>query len=187
MPRTMRPTAEDLDLPARAVGRHLWTGAHSFSRLHSALTLTALQPKPGSPGVEFHLTNVGAGHSVPTGSNRRAIYLRAEAVDAQGKVLAERQWMFAPFFGYRPDDRRFLEEDKALPEAVAASQADAQGPHEAIIRAGEDRRLDWQPDLPAGDYTVRARLIYDLNRYNDLSYTADQTELLQQTLALRVK
>jgi len=47
--------------------------------------------------------------------------------------------MFAPWYGLRPDDSKFLEEDKKRPDAKAALQADAQGPHEEIIRPGEPR------------------------------------------------
>ena len=66
-------------------------------------------------------------------------------------------------------------------------QADAQGPHEESIRAGEERILPWTPKLKSGEYTVRARLIYDLNRYNDRSFTDDQTEINSTVLAIKVK
>ena len=66
-------------------------------------------------------------------------------------------------------------------------QADAQGPHEAPIRAGEERILSWVPPLRPGAYTVRARLIYDLNRYNDRTFTEDQTEIARAALAVTVR
>jgi hypothetical protein len=187
MPRTLRKTVEDSDVPARAVARHLWTGGHSGQRLGSALSLVMLQPQKDRADVEFHVINVGAGHSVPTGSNRRAIYLQTRVVDKKGKVLATREWMFAPWYGTRPDDRTFLEEDKKLPDRVSATQADEQGPHEAPIRAGEERVLTWQPAIRDGSYTVEAALVYDLNRYNDRSFKGDQRELSRFTLPLQVK
>ena len=95
--------------------------------------------------------------------------------------------MFAPWYGPRPDDKKFLEEDKKRPDAIAAMQADAQGPHEKSIRAGEERVLPWSPELKSGEYTVRARLVYDLNRYNDRSFTDDQTEINSSVLAIKVK
>lgn len=95
--------------------------------------------------------------------------------------------MFAPWYGPRPDDKKFLEEDKKRPDAIAAMQADGQGPHEEIIRAGEERILPWVPGLKKGDYTIKARLIYDLNRYNDKSSTDDQTEINSTVLAIMVK
>jgi nitrate/TMAO reductase-like tetraheme cytochrome c subunit len=186
MPRTTRKSAEEFDVLLRPVGRHLWTGGHSPQRLGNALSLTLVQPEASSNKIEFHLINIGAGHSVPTGSNRRGLYLRAEAVSADGSVLDKREWLFAPSYGMRPDDKKFLEDDKKLPDAKAATQADAQGPHEAIIRAGEERVVAWTPDLKAGSYTVRAKLIYDLNRYNDPAFTEDETFLNQSSLSIQV-
>jgi hypothetical protein len=150
------------------------------------LTLAIVQTEVGMPQLAFHLTNIGAGHSVPTGSNRRAIYLMAEIVNGKGKVVATKEWMFAPWFGNRPDDKAFVEEDKKGPEPVAATQADAQGPHETSIRAGEQRVLDWAPTIAKGAYTVRARLIYDLNRYNDRAFKDDQTELTKTSFEIAV-
>ena len=79
-----------------------------------------------------------------------------------------RRW-FAPWYGDRPDNRAYLEEDKKRPDAVATMQADAQGPHEAPIRAGEERDLSWAPVLRPGAYTIRARLIYDLGTTTERS------------------
>ncbi len=187
MPRTQRKTVEDADSPVRAVARHLWTGGHSGQRLGSALSLVLLQPQPKRANVELHLINVGAGHSVPTGSNRRAIHLQTRVVDRAGKVVTTREWMFAPWYGARPDDRAFVKADAQLPDRIAATQADEQGPHEAPIRAGEERVLTWQPRLRDGSYTVEASLVYDLNRYNDRSFKGDQREISRFTLPLTVQ
>ncbi len=186
MPRTMRKVAEDFANPERAVARHLWTGGRSQQRLASALSMAITQPDEGKAGLAFHVINIGAGHSVPTGSNRRAIYLNVEVTDSRGETVASKEWMFAPWYGPRPDDRKFLEEDMKRPDAIAAAQADAQGPHEPIIRAGEERILPWTPRLKPGEYTVKARLIYDLNRYNEPSFTEDQTEMNSTILTIKV-
>lgn len=185
MPRTQRKAAEAFDVPVRAVARHLWTGGHSPQRVRTALSMVIVQAEGDERRVDFHVINVGAGHSVPTGSNRRAVYLRVELRTPDDRVVDKAQWMFAPWYGDRPDDRKFLEDDKKRPDTVAASQADAQGPHEASIRAGEERVLSWTPSAPGGEYTVRARLIYDLNRYNDPAYTGDQTEVYQAALVIK--
>jgi nitrate/TMAO reductase-like tetraheme cytochrome c subunit len=187
MPRTMRKVAEDYPNPERAVARHLWTGGRSQQRLASALSMAITQPEAGKATLGLHLINIGAGHSVPTGSNRRAIYLNVEVADKKGKKVAHTEWMFAPWYGPRPDDRKFLEEDKKRVDAVAASQADAQGLHETSIRAGEERILLWTPQLKPGEYTVTARLIYDLNRYNNRSFKEDQTEINSTKLSLKVE
>jgi hypothetical protein len=94
--------------------------------------------------------------------------------------------MFAPSYGNRPDDQKFLEEDKKRPDAKAALQADAQGPHEPSIRAGEERVVVWAPNLKPGSYTVRATLVYDLNRYNDPKFVDDQTTLARTSLAFKL-
>lgn len=187
MPRTERKVAENSDAPARAVARHLWTGGRSLQRLQSALSLVAVQPEQGKSNLELHVINIGAGHSVPTGSNRRAIYLITDVVDKTGKKVATKEWMFAPWYGNRPDDKKFLDEDTKRPDAVAAAQADAQGPHEKIIKAGEERVLSWIPELKTGEYIVTVRLVFDLNRYNDRSYSDDQTEFNRTNIKINVK
>jgi hypothetical protein len=95
--------------------------------------------------------------------------------------------MFAPNFADRPDDKAFVEADKNGPEPVAATQADAQGTHEAPVRAGEDRVLTWATQLRPGTYTVEAKLIYDLNRYNDRGFTDDQTEMGRASVSVTVR
>ena len=186
MPRTVRTLAENYDVPDRVAARHLWTGGRSLQRLQNALSQVIVQPDRGTAKIEFHVINIGAGHSVPTGSNRRAVYLQVEARNAQGKVVADNTWLFAPSYGSRPDDKSFLEEDKKRLDAKAAMQADAQGPHEPIIRAGEERILTWSPTLKPGTYTIQSRLVYDLNRYNDRTVTEDQTIFGSTTLAVTV-
>ncbi len=79
-----------------------------------------------------------------------------------------------------------MEEDKKRPDAIAASQADAQGPHETPIRAGEERIIKWSPDLDKGGYTVRARLVYTLNRYAERAFTETQTEIYNISLPITV-
>src|SRR5450759_1292853 len=186
MPKTVRKLAEDFPVPERVVARHTWTGGHSFARVASALNLAITQTKEGQSDLALHVTNTGAGHSVPTGSNRRAIYLTAELLNAEGKVVASKDWLFAPWVLRRPDDKKYVEEDLKGEDPIATSQADAQGPHETTIRAGEDRVLAWSPPVPAGQYTVRATLTYDLNRYNDRAFKADQYETGKASLPIKV-
>lgn len=184
--RTLRKLAEDFDVPVRPVARHLWTGGHSSQRLRTALSLVVVQDEAGQPALEFHVINIGAGHSVPTGSNRRAVYLEADVFTPGGRAAARREWMFAPWYGNRPDDRAFLAEDKRRPDARSLMQADAQGPHETPIRAGEERVLSWVPALRSGAYTVRARLVYDLNRYNPRVFAQDETEIYRTSLPITI-
>jgi hypothetical protein len=186
MPRTLRKTAETFDVPVRPVARHLWAGGHSTQRVQNAATAVIVQPSAGQPRFEFHIINVGAGHSIPSGSNRRGLYLVAEVEDQEERIVASREWLFAPWYGDRSDDRGFVEEDRRRPDSFAAIQADLQGPHESILRAGENRIISWNPTLKPGSYTARARLIYDLNRYNDWTLSQDQTEAMNASLAFQI-
>ncbi|HMK36162.1 MAG TPA: hypothetical protein VK463_13900 [Desulfomonilaceae bacterium] len=115
------------------------------------------------------------------------MYLKAEVVDGKGRVVAKQDWMFAPWYGDRPDDKAFLEEDKKRPDAISASMADAQGPHETVVRAGEERILSWDPMVKTGEYEVRATLIYDLNRYNDPNFEGDRMTIFRKTLPFNPK
>src|SRR5438046_2854577 len=92
-------------------------------RIRGPFDVSAItRPRASQSALQFHVINTGAGHSVPTGSNRRAVYLKADVVDDSGGVVATQEWMFAPNFGDRSDDIAFVEEDKAGPEPVAATQ-----------------------------------------------------------------
>ena len=46
--------------------------------------------------------------------------------------------------------------------------------------------LSWTPDLSPGEYTVNAKIIYDLNRYNERSFAGDQKEIYNTSLPLKV-
>lgn len=187
MPRTLRKVAEEYDVPPRAVARHLWTGAHSLQRHMSSLSLTISQPVPGQSGLSFHVVNIGAGHSVPTGFNPRSVFLRADVVDKTGKVVAQKEWLFAPSVGDRPDDKKYLEEDRKMPNAASLLKADAQGPHEAPVQAGEDRVLQWKPELKQGEYQVKAQLSYSLDRYAKRHDPANETDTNSATLRITAK
>lgn len=47
--------------------------------------------------------------------------------------------------------------------------------------------MPWTPELKPGGYTIKARLIYDLNRYNDRALKDDQTEINGALLSIEVK
>jgi hypothetical protein len=119
-------------------------------------------------------------------------FLRVLAASCAGPIrpdacLLQKTGFLPPWYANRPDDKAFLEQDKKTEHPFAARQADEQGPHETTIRAGEERVLAWIPGVRApGSYTVRARLIYDLNSYNDREFEGDQFEIAQQSLDLTI-
>lgn len=193
MPQEIRVLAEGWGAPPRAVGQHIWPGSHSVTMIRQGLTLS-VQQVPNTSGtfgtpIQIHVHNVGAGHSVPSGSNRRGIWMDATVTDSNGNTIAANEWLFAPWFSSRPDDRAFLNQDQQLPfpdPQVAQTQADMQGPHETPVRAGEERVLTWAPQLPMGTFTVLVVLTYDLNRYNDRSFAQDETELARSSISIQV-
>ena len=188
MPRTLRKIAEGSDGIPVAVGRHLWTGGHSSQRLLGSLSLSIIQRDKEKANLSFSVTNIGAGHSVPTGPNQRAVYLSVDVLDRQGVSRAQKEWQFAPNFSARPDDKAFLEEDKKLSgyEAFAQTRADTQGSHESPVRAGEERLLKWEPALTSGVYTVKARLRYATDRFKS-PLAGDQKEIGSATLLITNK
>jgi len=189
MPRTIRKVAEGFDSKPRAVARHLWTGANSRQRHLGSLTLSIIQPVAGKSDLAFNVTNIGAGHSVPTTAEPRAVFLLAEIADKKGFNKARKVWMFALNHSDRPDDKAFLEEDKKLPvgEAAAQARADAQGPHEAAIRAGEERVLPWEPALEPGEYIVTAKLYYTIDRFNNNPVNDSNAEIGRATLIIATR
>lgn len=186
MPHTVRRLTTDTTLPERVSSRHLWTGGRSLQRLLNALSQVIVQPVKEKSAFDFHVINIGAGHSVPTGSHRRAVYLQVQAISPNGKIAAAREWMFAPWYGISRDDRTWLNEYRKLPGAASALPADIMD-HETIIRAGEERVLSWSPALTAGSYTITSRLIYDLNRYNDRNFKGDQNRISETSLEVSIK
>lgn len=183
MPHTVRRLSTDVTLPERVSSRHLWTGGRSVQRLLNALSQVIVQPAEGKGLFRFHVINIGAGHSVPTGSHRRAVYLQVEAVNGKGKSVAARQWMFAPWYGSQPDDPALA----AAMNQGSASPGTEMMVREQIIRAGEERVLEWAPRLPAGRYTVTSRLVYDLNRYNNPKDMSDQTRVGETSLKVVIR
>lgn len=187
MPRTLLQVAADSGSAPRAVGRHLLMGAGSRQRHLGSLGLTVMQPEEGKRNLSFDVVNLGGGHSVPTGPSERAVYLRVDVLDKDGNSKATKEWMFSPNFSGHPDDPAFMEEDKKLPQGDAAARADAQGPHESPLRAGEGRVLGWEPGLVAGEYTVNAKLFYTVDRFKDPQPRDEQSEIGSANLAIAVR
>lgn len=185
MTKTLRKLTEEAVAPMRVGARHSAIGGKAALRLHNALTQVVVQPTTGAT-FEIHLTNVGAGHSIPTGAARKAVIVTAEAKNEEGKVVATQKWLFAPWYASRPDDKKHLEADKKLPHAKMAMMADAQGPHEAPVRAGEERILLWKPELRPGKYTITSKIISDSNRFGDRNDIARLVEVDVKTMSVTV-
>lgn len=71
---------------ARAHRSHAFAVMKNPAMIRKAATLTAR--RSGPRGVEITIAATGVGHSFPTGDMFRRLEVRAEAVDASGKVIA---------------------------------------------------------------------------------------------------
>jgi hypothetical protein len=67
------------------------------------------------------------------------------------------------------------------------SPTDVQGPHESPIRAGEERIVSWEPAVTPGEYTVKARLLYSLDRFQEKPVKEGESEITTATLDLTAK
>jgi hypothetical protein len=89
MPRVDRPLVKGG--PVRAGRRHTWPGGHDLSHVRKAATLEVEVEALPSGGRRFRtwVTNVGAGHSIPTDARHRSFDLYVKVWDADGKVLLD--------------------------------------------------------------------------------------------------
>ncbi len=71
--------------PVRKVRRHTWYGGHHFEQLQRAATVEAeVRPIEGGVRVHVFVTNVGAGHAIPTDARHRSFDTYVKLWDEQG-------------------------------------------------------------------------------------------------------
>jgi hypothetical protein len=89
MPEVERPLVKGY--PARKGRRHTWPGGHDTAHLRKAAEVEAeVTPLPGG-GFRFRawVTNVGAGHNIPTDARHRSFDTYFKLWDAEGKVILD--------------------------------------------------------------------------------------------------
>jgi hypothetical protein len=71
--------------------RHTWPGGHDMTQLRKAATLDVeARPLPGGgTRIEVFVTNVGAGHSIPTDARHRSLDVYVKLWDEAGNVLLD--------------------------------------------------------------------------------------------------
>jgi hypothetical protein len=80
--------------PVRSGRRHTWPGGHSMDQLKKAATLE-VETKPTGDGdtagvrVTTWVTNVGAGHSIPTDARHRSFDVYVRLWDAAGRLVLD--------------------------------------------------------------------------------------------------
>lgn len=89
MPAVERPLVEGG--PVRKGRRHTWPGGHEMSQLKKAATLEVEVLAVAGGGFSFRpwVTNVGAGHNLPTDARHRSFDVYVKVWDAEGRVLLD--------------------------------------------------------------------------------------------------
>ncbi len=89
MPEVERPLVEGF--PVRKGRRHTWFGGHSLAQLEKAAKLDVVTEKLPGGGHRFRVfvTNVGAGHAIPTDARHRSFDTYVLLRDAKGKILLD--------------------------------------------------------------------------------------------------
>ncbi len=103
MPLMRRPLVEDG--PVRETRRHLWRGGHDPEMVRKALSIRLEEvPPPNKTKRLFKLmiTNVGAGHYVPTGTPDRHLKVTLRLLDAEGQELAKEEYTIKRTIMWRP-------------------------------------------------------------------------------------
>jgi hypothetical protein len=90
--------------PTRSVNNHLMRGPNDSAFLKATMEMDAKSSlTDGKLSVEVKLTNVFAGHHMPTGSPLRHMILLVEAKDENGNLLKQSEGSVVPKFGGEGD------------------------------------------------------------------------------------
>ncbi len=105
MPTVERPVANGG--PVRQGRQHLWRGGHSPEMIKRALQAKLIPPvteiRPGEEArFRLHLTNGGAGHSIPTGDPDRYFHIELEIKDGDGRVVSRQSHTISRWIIWRP-------------------------------------------------------------------------------------
>ncbi len=88
MPAVVRPVVNGGE--PRKGRRHTWVGGHSLEQVKKAVTLEAQATvKDGNLVVTTWVTNVGAGHNVPTDARHRCVDVFVKVWDAAGNLVLD--------------------------------------------------------------------------------------------------
>jgi nitrate/TMAO reductase-like tetraheme cytochrome c subunit len=77
--------------PVRKVHRHVWIGGHDLDHVRKAADID-VQPEPLEGGgwrFRVFVTNVGAGHNIPTDARHRSFDTYVKIWDADGRVVLD--------------------------------------------------------------------------------------------------
>lgn len=101
MPEVVRPMAEGMD--AVKVRKHLFWGGHHPEMVKGSLKVE-YEKKVNKDKIKyiFSLTNIGAGHYLPTGTPDRHLTLELNLIDNKGKIIKEKIYTMKRYILWRP-------------------------------------------------------------------------------------
>jgi len=154
---TTRKNCQDCHMPIPNGNKsHLFAGTHQNDLLKNSVEMN-LSHSDSLREFTITLTNIGAGHAIPTGTPLRMVMLKVFAYDSSGNILWE-NWKVNP-----------IKEDKNGLFMKIMADAEGNGPvppwratqtiFERRLMPGEATVVNYQ--LPKGEiYDVEARLLY---------------------------
>ncbi|MCX5746101.1 MAG: multiheme c-type cytochrome [Proteobacteria bacterium] len=156
--------------PVRAgVPHHGWLGVTRDLRVRAVALAVAVAVKDAGLAVDVTVTNVGAGHYIPSGLPERRLLVRAQLVDGKGAALGEQAWWLG----------RELVDDAGKPAAFwDATKVGA----DSRIAPGKAWHETWSGAAAAGAVAVEVEVRYRAAS-PELATLLGVTELVDQQLA----
>jgi hypothetical protein len=154
---TTQKTCQDCHMPSlNGYKSHLFAGTHRTNLLNNSIEMN-LSHVDSSRQLIITLTNIGAGHAIPTGTPLRMVMLKVEAYDSIGEVVWE-NWKVNP-----------IKENKTGLFMKILADAEGNGPvppWRATQTIFEERLMPGKStpviyELPDADiYDIEAKLLY---------------------------
>ena len=114
--------------PVRTGRRHTWPGGHTTEHVERAAKVEVeTSPVEGGTRVRVYVTNVGAGHNIPTDARHRSFDVYVKVVGADGKVVLDpvdpdpARQAKAQVAKYRLNYRNSNKEDTQIPPLARVS------------------------------------------------------------------
>ena len=158
--------------PPRAARRHLWRGGHDPKMVRQGLDAQftrATDPAARDTKFVLRLTNVGAGHYLPTGTPDRHLTVALRLLDKDGATLKEeravliRKIMWRPFIIDLSDTRLAPNEPRSFTLSYSAARYPAAEAVEAVVQyhllaEARRQRIDYRNTEPIAYEVFRQRL-----------------------------
>ena len=159
--------------PVRITRQHLWRGGHDADMVKSALEASFTEaPDSTSTQRKFNITvtNVGAGHFLPTGIPDRQLSIEFHVLDSTGKILSteeeliKRTMIWRPFIfdwsdnrlaRWQPKTFEFSLNTKKEPQAVAVEAT----VHYFLLPEARRKRIGYENTTPTFHELFREKIV----------------------------